>query len=368
MRNALAPLVTLIFPLLLFGKTVHNGLPVVKATASSANYRIGNRLFQGRWRISPPLSPDILTIRPQSDSTQVAFYTDQDSIVWKAGMNDSVRFYVLLRDSNYALTELKVVPYEVVHYDSSNRESLFRIKYEHNADNEYLKTLREKYGLRALIKDSKEDAEKASRILHWVHQRWQHNGSNEPRKNDALSILEEAKEGKNFRCVEYSIVTTACLNAVGLKARTVALKTREVETTQSGAGHVAVEVFLRDIGKWAFVDGQWDVMPVLDGIPLNAVELQEGIARHSAKLEIRSYSDVDREAYMEWIYPYLYYLDMAFDNTETNSGPDFDAKGKSRLMLVPVGAKEPTVFQIQMKIENCYYTNVLADFYGQPTD
>lgn len=368
MRDVLAPLVTLIFPLLLFGKTVHNGLPVVKATTNSANYRIGNKLYQSRWRISPGISPDILTIRPQSDSTQVAFYTDQDSIVWTAGMNDSVRFYVLLRDSSYALTELKVVPYEVVHYDSSHRESLFRIKYEHNADGEYLRTLRERYGLRSFINDSKDDAEKARRILHWVHQQWQHNGSNEPRKSDALSILEEAKEGKNFRCVEYSIVTAACLNAVGLKARTVALKTREVETTQSGAGHVAVEVFLADIGRWAFLDAQWDVMPVLDGIPLNAVELQKAITQHYAKLEIRSLSDVDRESYMEWIYPYLYYLDIAFDNGKTSSGPDFGAKGKSRLMLVPVGAKEPTVFQIQFKIENCYYTNALADFYEHPTE
>jgi hypothetical protein len=166
--------------------------------------------------------------------------------------------------------------------------------------------------------------------------------------------------------VEYSIVTAACLNAVGLKARVLALKTKDAETMQSGAGHVAVEVFLSDIGKWAFVDGQWDTMPMLHGLPLNAVEFQEAMAQHYGKLVINSRSNVDKSMYTEWVYPYLYYLDIAFDNRETSAGRNFDSKSKSRLMLVPIGAKEPKVFQIKAKIENCYYTNGLADFYEPP--
>ena len=46
----------------------------------------------------------------------------------------------------------------------------------------------------------------ALRLLHWVHMRWQHDGLNEPTRRDALTILREARDGKNFRCVEYAIV------------------------------------------------------------------------------------------------------------------------------------------------------------------
>jgi len=101
-----------------------------------------------------------------------------------------------------------------------------------------------------------------------LHNQWQHNGNNEPHKNDVTSILEEVKEGKNFRCVEYGIVVAACLNSIGLKARQLNLKTKDVETTEYGAGHVVTEVFLNDLKKWMFIDGQFDAMPLLDGIPL----------------------------------------------------------------------------------------------------
>jgi hypothetical protein len=48
------------------------------------------------------------------------------------------------------------------------------------------------------------------------------------------------------------------------------------------------------------------------------------------------------------------------------AGRYFDSKDKSRLMLVPRDAKEPKVFQVKARIENCYYIDGLADFYGPP--
>jgi hypothetical protein len=40
--------------------------------------------------------------------------------------------------------------------------------------------------------------------------------------------------------------------------------------------------------------------------------------------------------------------------------------GKSHLMLVPSGAKEAGIFQITNKIDYCFYTNSLNDFYAPP--
>lgn len=206
--------------------------------------------------------------------------------------------------------------------------------------------------------------DKTLKILNWVHNQWQHNGNNEPRKNDAISILEEVKEGKNFRCVEYGIVVAACLNSIGLKARQLNLKTKDVETTKSGAGHVVTEVFLNDLKKWVFIDGQFDAMPVLDGIPLNAVEFQKAIAENFDKLEIKTSSDIQKTYYTNWVYPYLYYFDIFFDNREGKNKQSIDEK--TSLMLVPLGAKCPTVFQIRFPLDHFKYTYSLEDFYVQP--
>jgi len=253
----------------------------------------------------------------------------------------------------------------VLQFDENSKNADLKFWYEPTDKNEYLELLRSKYPIDSLIKDAHTDMDKTLKILNWVHCQWQHNGNNQPRKNDAISILEEAQEGKNFRCVEYGIVVTACLNAVGLKARTLALKTKDVETTSSGAGHVVTEVFLNDLQKWVFIDGQWDVMPVLNGVPLNAVEFQKAIVENFDQLEIRTSLDVSKNSYAKWIYPYLYYFDVPFDNRVGIENAQL-IDGKRSLMLVPLGAKKPTVFQIRFPIDNVKYTHSLADFYEQP--
>ena len=69
--------------------------------------------------------------------------------------------------------------------------------------------------------------------------------------------------------------------------------------------------------------------------------------------------------YADWIYPYLYYFDVKFDNRTGNNFLQF-IDGKSSLMLVPPGAKNPTIFQRRGTIGNVIYTNSLGDFYLQP--
>jgi len=249
-------------------------------------------------------------------------------------------------------------------FDTNSKSDEIIFWYEQNDNNEYLNLLRLKYPIDSLIRNAKTDTEKVVNILNWVHRQWKHNGNNEPEKNDAISILEEVKDGKNFRCVEYGIVVAACLNSVGLKSRVLALKTKDVETTKSGAGHVAAEVFINDLQKWVFIDPQFDAMPVLNGIPLNAVELQNAIAENLDLLEIKS-SITKKSKYTKWIYPYLYYFDVSFDNREGVKDKKL-IDGKGSLMLVPLEAKNPTVFQIRFPMNYLKYTHSLEDFYKKP--
>jgi hypothetical protein len=228
-----------------------------------------------------------------------------------------------------------------------------------DAERPYLSTLRKEYKLEEVVAGTTNDFGKVRALTKWAHDRWEHDGSNVPKKSDPLSILAEAKLGKGFRCVEYAIVLSAALNAVDVPARVVALKMKDVETRQSDAGHVVTEAYLRDAGKWIMADGQWDAVPLLNGVPVNAVELQRALAERNAPM-VAGFSKARGKRYFRWIRPYLFYFDVALDNR-------YAVKPRpERLMLVPAEAKEPTVFQRTSPIKNMVYTRSLREFYAAP--
>lgn len=87
---------------------------------------------------------------------------------------------------------------ESLQFDTLAKNKEINFWYEQSEHNPYLNLLRSKYPVDSLIKDLSSDREKASVILNWVHRQWKHDGGNEPIRNDAISILEEAREGSIF--------------------------------------------------------------------------------------------------------------------------------------------------------------------------
>lgn len=349
-----------------FSQKSYKGLPVIRATTPVADYKFGTELVKGNWNIMPEVKVDVLEVPVHNKKVKFSFYTDSGSISFTVRPGKSHQFYVLLNNKDYALTEIKGYVFDALEFNKTNKVPAYTFLYEQNQNNTYLQTLRTQYNLDAIVAGAANDTEKALRMVNWVHKQWKHNGANEPSKPDALTILAEAKEGKNFRCVEYGIVTAAALNAIGLPARTMGLKMKDVETIESGAGHVLLEVYLPDLQKWVMLDGQFDVMPVLNNVPLNAVEFQKAIADNYDKLEIRSLSGTSKQQYVSWVYPYLYYFDVKFDNRE---GADFKREsidGKNSLMLAPIGANLPKVFQKRFKMDMYKYTNSIVDLYQAP--
>lgn len=227
--------------------------------------------------------------------------------------------------------------------------------------------LRAKYGLEELACNAADDYEKLRLILAWVQERWKHHGNNKPSKSDPLTILKEASQGKKFRCVEYAIVVAGCTRSLGMPSRRLALKRPDVETAESGAGHVVAEVWLEQFNKWVFVDGQWGAIAEMNGVPLNTVEFQDAIARKATGLKIRFSSEGVEEDYIEWIVPYLYYLDFELDQRFyiNDYGKRKDTLPHGKIMLVPKGANKPKVFQIKYPIKNCTYISNPKTFYSQ---
>jgi Transglutaminase-like superfamily len=164
-----------------------------------------------------------------------------------------------------------------IQFENSKANSSFKFAYPDPKTDTNLIRLRTKYKLDEIVKNAKNDQEKVLLMLNWVRNRWEHNGWNDAKTNNACTILERAEKGEKFRCVEYGTVLKNTLLALGLQARQLSLMTKDVEIVKMGAGHVLSEVWLPDLQKWAMVDGQFNAMPVLDNIPLNAVELQAAI-------------------------------------------------------------------------------------------
>ena len=258
-----------------------------------------------------------------------------------------------------------------ISYSKESPNNLYEFYYSDTLGNEYLRELKNEYNIELLVNGEKSDIDKIKSILDWTSRQWEHNGSNNPTKQDALTILKEAQEGKRFRCVEYGIVATAALNSVGIPARTLGLKTRDVEKVMRGAGHVVSEVYSKELDKWIFIDPQFNIIPTLNGYPLNGVEFQKEIFNKNAELKLINkqgeLTKEDSDNYIKWVGKYLFYFDVLFDQKTLNSSKIKTINGMTKITLVPVGYKEPRIFQRRYKIDYSYYTNSLNDFYRKPS-
>lgn len=229
-------------------------------------------------------------------------------------------------------------------------------------DDPEMKYLRLKYSLDNLISKSNSEYETLKNIVKWTHNQWSHNGYQNPSRPDPLTILKEVSEGKNFKCTEYAIIVAACARSLNLPSRVLYLKRHDVETAESNAGHVVAEVWIKDFQKWVMADAQFDAIPELDGIPLNAVEFQKNFSQYGSGLRIHSSSINTKLTYIDWIDPYLFYFQVAPDQRFYH---ELFEESKETYMLVPRGAKKPTTYQRNDSIENCTYISNPNTFYPQ---
>lgn len=344
-----------------------NGLPTIRATNENIDYKIGDDWVYEDWSIAPEIKNDTLPIICYRPKEAFKFRTDIDSIEFEIEPKKSKSFYVILNDSLFAHTIIQGVPFNPnrTSYDSISKSNI-NIAYQSDT-NEYLSRLKKEYPLTFITNDMS-DKEAVLTVLNWTNNRWQHNGNNSPKKNDAISILDEAKAGGQFPCFAYAIVLRDQLNAIGYKARTVYLKSQDAAFRKSPPGHVATEVYLNDLDKWIFIDGQFNVMPTLNGTPLNAVEFQSAINNDYENLKLISLDNdiISKRDYINFVYDYLFYLDTTLDNRYHN-GDKIKIGEKHSVMLVPLGAENISHINFwKMDVDYCIYTNYIKDFYSTP--
>lgn len=229
-------------------------------------------------------------------------------------------------------------------------------------DNDYFEKLREQ---NPFTFDKENTLEKVLIICGYAHKLFNHNGDNVPEKNDPIFIIEEAIKGKNFRCVEYSRVASALLLSYGIISRIVWLRTEDVETRESGAGHVVIEFWYTEKQKWVLVEVQEGLIPKGEKGELSSVEFLFEIQNKKPTTFIpvidSSMSEEDFIEYKKWIFQYLFYFFIK-TKAEDFSG-NYDANDKNNfLTLTPIGYAAPKVFQKKIPTYSLE-THSLIDFY-----
>lgn len=347
----------------------HKGLPVLKTNNNTIDVQFNNNWYKGAWKISSNNQKDSLRINCININEPVSFASEIDSISFSVKENKTYAFYAQLKDSVYAhmLIIGEAFPRETISFNNTN--PTIEIRYSKSKNVPFLKDLAKKYPINDIITNKTSDVDKILSVLNWTNNRWKHNGNVSPSKSDAITILDEAKEGKNFPCFAYAVVLKSQLENAGFKSRTIYLKTKDVETRKSSPGHVATEVYSEELKKWVFIDGQFNIMPVLNETPLNAVEFQDAITNNYETLTIKSLTEVSKRQYVEFVYDYLYHFDVSLDQRylENTDLKEYKVSGKSNLMLVPTRSKNPTKIDFwKMTLDDYLYTNSFAEFYAKP--
>jgi len=212
------------------------------------------------------------------------------------------------------------------------------------------------------------EIEKVKKISGYAHSLFPHSRSNTPSLLNSVTIIKEAHEGKSFRCVEHSFLTVDLLWAYGIPARMVGLKTKDMETRESDAGHVVVEFWSFKFQKWIMIDVQFGIIPKYKKDFLSAVELGEKLDKgltveYILVLQSRFSPETDIKKYTKWIHPYLYFFDTVLNLKSSINTTEQKRLSDKRLMLIPLRAVPPKVFQKTIPIINTIYTHSILDFY-----
>jgi len=230
--------------------------------------------------------------------------------------------------------------------------------------NPYMIQLRKEFNLDLVISKTTSDLERVQRITAWVHRQWTHDGDCPPEKNDPIEILRKAKRGAKFSCREYSLVTVGCLMSIGIPARLVEILPKNVETGSKGNYHIVAEAYLPDQFRWVMADAQWGTVPVMNGQPLNVIEMQDAVASgKEADIQLGELNGEDAATYIRAIGHYIYFLRVSFSNRINNGKLPTTVMGRRGLMMIPIGAKLSDKFYNITK-ERVDVTHNINEYYG----
>ncbi|MGE5672798.1 MAG: transglutaminase-like domain-containing protein [Mycobacterium leprae] len=111
-------------------------------------------------------------------------------------------------------------------------------------------------------------------LRHYVHRQLPSDGWHAAERLDAFTLLDQARAGIAYRCVEHSRLLCQVYQAFGLPARALGLRLI-TPNLGVGASHHVTEVWLTAENRWVIMDSQSDSHWEHAGRALGADELQQ---------------------------------------------------------------------------------------------
>lgn len=151
------------------------------------------------------------------------------------------------------------------------------------------KRLRNRFDFCDVIKN-KDEFQAQLELAHWVHSNI-YRSEEVAAMNNPLEILElSRKKTVGFYCSHFAVVYSACANAAGFTARTIAVDsfhTRHEDSTHHGTNEIYSSVFR----KWFLIDSMHGCIYQKKQIPLSAYEIaEEWLANKGKNIDIYDFN------------------------------------------------------------------------------
>ena len=135
-----------------------------------------------------------------------------------------------------------------------------------------LRTLRERFGLDAVVAPGANDFERWVLLMHWARDRFPHlpnRAAPDAHAFDGAALLERARPGEGYLCGTIAPLLVQAVTALGGHARRIELR------FTPGDSHVVTEVWSAHFGKWLVLDPDYDAYFTVEGVPQHALELHD---------------------------------------------------------------------------------------------
>lgn len=245
-----------------------------------------------------------------------------------------------------------------VKWDNFYEGSNIRFYYE-NPEEANLQLLKDKYKLSEVVKDEKDDFDKALKLMNWLNTKMKYSKGSISTKEDALSILKEA-EGKTttFSDKDFAIVYSQAASSLGIYARRGEYRVKNSQQDGKNSYYKICEVWSDKYSKWIMLDIVSNSYIEYEGKPLSAIEvLNRGMDN------IKADGVKDLEKYIKKLKPYLYSYTIEIDNNiygvaksnafiSYSKGSDMpDVRIEGGLIRPTIFVKKDTVFNISPRTE-----------------
>lgn len=245
-----------------------------------------------------------------------------------------------------------------VKWDNFYEGSNIRFYYE-NPEEANLQLLKDKYKLSEVVKDEKDDFDKALKLMNWLNTKMKYSKGSISTKEDALSILKEA-EGKTttFSDKDFAIVYSQAASSLGIYARRGEYRVKNSQQDGKNSYYKICEVWSDKYSKWIMLDVVSNSYIEYGGKPLSAIEvLNRGMDN------IKADGVKDLEKYIKKLKPYLYSYTIEIDNNiygvaksnafiSYSKGSDMpDVRIEGGLIRPTIFVKKDTVFNISPRTE-----------------